>query len=82
MFLFGEKIYHILITNNYNRRLSVEKVDENENLGPCTKLNQKCLVKSSGWPHQKWSIYFGMDYTYNVFSRYIVKLDVSVVCPS
>ena len=31
---------------------------KNENLGPCTKLNQKCLVKSSGWPHQNVSIYF------------------------
>ena len=29
-----------------------------ENLGPCTKLNQKCMVKSSGWPHQNVSIYF------------------------
>ena len=25
---------------------------KNENLGPCTKLHQKCMVKSSGWPHQ------------------------------
>ena len=31
---------------------------KNENLGPCTKLNQKCMVKSSGWPHQNVSIYF------------------------
>ena len=32
-------------------------VAKNENLGPCTKLNQKCMVKSSGWPHQNVSIY-------------------------
>ena len=24
----------------------------------CTKLNQKCMVKSSGWPHQNVSIFF------------------------
>ena len=30
----------------------------NENLRPCTKRNQKCMmVKSSGWPHQNVSIY-------------------------
>ena len=28
-----------------------------ENLGPSTKLNQKCMIKSSGWPHQNMSIY-------------------------
>ena len=28
-----------------------------ENLGPCTKLNQKCMVESGGWPHQKVAIY-------------------------
>ena len=28
-----------------------------KNVGPCTKLNQKCMVKSSGWPHQNVSIY-------------------------
>ena len=31
---------------------------KNKNLGPCTKLTQKCMVKSSGWPHQNVSIYF------------------------
>ena len=31
---------------------------KNENLGPCTKLNQKGMVKSGGWPHQNVSIYF------------------------
>ena len=31
---------------------------KNENLGPCTNLNQKCVVKSSGWPHQNVPIYF------------------------
>ena len=30
----------------------------NENLGPCTKLNQKCKEKSSGGPHQNVLIYF------------------------
>ena len=29
-----------------------------QNLGPCIKLNQKCMVKSSGWPHQNVSIFF------------------------
>ena len=34
---------------------------KNGNLGPCTKLNQKCMVKSSGWPHQNVSIYFSSN---------------------
>ena len=34
------------------------EVEKNENLGPCTKLNQKFVVKSSGWPHQNVSICF------------------------
>ena len=37
-------------------------MSKNENLGPCTKLNQKCVVKSSGWPHQNVSIYFTLPY--------------------
>ena len=31
---------------------------KNENLGPCTKLNQKFMVNSSGGPHQNVSVYF------------------------
>ena len=30
---------------------------KNEILGPWTKLKQKCMVKSSRWPHQNVSIY-------------------------
>ena len=47
------------------RRLKMHKLtaqnggmEKNENLGPCTKLNQKCMVKSTGWPPQNVSIYF------------------------
>ena len=32
----------------------------NENLGPCTKLHQKCMFKSSGWPQQHVPIYFSI----------------------
>ena len=32
--------------------------EKNKNLGPCTKLNQKGMVKSNGWLHQNVSIYF------------------------
>ena len=42
------------VTNFCGRTSS--KGANNENLGPCIKLNQKCLVKSRGWPHRNVSI--------------------------
>ena len=41
-----------------------------EYLGPCTKLNQKCMVKSGRWPHQNVLIYF----SYFLFSLFKYKV--------
>ena len=56
---------NIFIHNQWApRRLKMQKLTTqnggggNKILGPFTKLNQKCMVKSSGWPHQNVSIYF------------------------
>ena len=45
------------IKNAKKKRPKWEEGVKNENLGPWTKHNQKCMVKSSGGPHQNVSIY-------------------------